>query len=92
MVWYRRYNRSGTDQIHDVKEYFDHIYNSIFTYDQNRDKNLTKVKIDYYKRYLNSDQVYIEGISDSTTMDGKYDYYSGLIKDRVNGTDRISSH
>lgn len=63
----------------DMKPYFDSIYNSIFVWDQNKDKERIKHKLKYYKKYLNADSIDLTGISKSTIHDGDYKFYRELL-------------
>lgn len=67
----KRINRDGSLG-EDLSAYFDSVYNTIFMYDQNKEKNSVKTKLKYYKRFLNSTEVHLKGVSESTGNDGNY--------------------
>jgi len=76
----KRIKRNGEQTTEDISGYYNSIYENLFVYDNNKSKEKLKRKLRYYKRYLNSDQVHLFGISKSTYNDGKIDYYSLLAK------------
>lgn len=72
----------NTDKKVKQTEYVKHIYNQLFTYNRTKEKEKVISKLRYFKRYLNSDRVYLEGKSFSTNNDGDYPYYSILLKEK----------
>ncbi len=78
-----RLNRNGSKIIYDVDTLYKGIYNDLFTYNSLKPKLHLKTKLNYYKFFLNSDRVYIQGISESTNNDGKYQYYSDILKQNI---------
>lgn len=71
--------RDGSYCSQDMKPYFEQIYDSIFIWDQNKEKEKVKQKLKYYKKYLNSTQINLTGISKSTIHDGDYQFYRQLL-------------
>lgn len=63
-------------------EYVKHIYNQLFVFNRTKEKEKVISKLRYFKRYLNSDRVYLEGKSFSTNNDGNYTFYSNLLKEK----------
>lgn len=43
----------------------------------------TKKRIDYFKKYLLTDQLFLEGISKSTDSDNDHDYYLNIVKKNI---------
>ena len=79
-----RYTRDGSQRLSVGNEY-DLIYKTLFEFNHNKDKNSVKTKLKYYKKFLNDNKVYILGISKSTINDGKYEYFSNMLKQYNNG-------
>lgn len=79
-----RYSRDGFQKLSVGNEY-DLIYKTIFEFNNNKEKTAVKTKLKYYKKYLNGNKVSILGISKSTTNDGKYEYFSSILKKCNNG-------
>lgn len=77
-----RLTRGSDDKVFDQDEYFKHLYDNLFNFDQNKEKNKLKVKIDYFKRFLNTSRIEIKTISSSTINDGNYSLYSNIIKEK----------
>lgn len=60
---------------------FNEIYNSIFIYDTNKEKNFIKTKLKKYKnKFLNTNEIKLDFICSSTINDGNYEYYKQIIK------------
>lgn len=72
----------NSDKKNKQTEYVKHIYNQLFTFNRTKEKEKVISKLRYFKRYLNSDRVYLEGKSFSTNNDGNYTYYSNLLKEK----------
>ncbi len=58
-----------------VTNYFEMEYEKI--------SRKTRHRIDYYRNFLFTDEIKIKGITSSTKMDNKKDYYAGIIKDAL---------
>lgn len=56
------------------KEYFEGVYNKL-------DKRTLK-KLDYFKKFLNTSDIKLEGLCFKTEHDGDYKYYSNLLMER----------
>ena len=69
-----RYSRDGLKSFN-ISRYFQQSYNEIFVWNQNSEKGKLKTKLDYYKKFLNTEALNIEGVSQSTNMDGKNFYW-----------------
>ncbi len=54
---------------------FEEYYNDL--------SKLTKKKIDYFKKFLLTDEIWIEGKSEVTTHDNDYEYYRELLKSNL---------
>lgn len=76
-----RLTRSKDDKIYDVEKLFQFIYDDIFTFSQTKEKNKVKTKIDYYKRFINTESLNLTYICESTQNDGNYQYYVKLLKE-----------
>ena len=79
-----RYSRTG-EQILDMKDQYDFIYNQLFVFDQDKQKGLLRKKLSYYKRFLNDSQVHLDGLSESTDKDGNYAFYIEIVKNMAKG-------
>ena len=75
-----RLSRDGKHKFDETK-YFSDIYESLFVHNQNKHKGRLKVKLDYYKKFLLTDQVHLSGVSMSTSMDGQYQYFKNKVKE-----------
>lgn len=71
-------NRNNIVQTESI-DYFNHIFNSLFTFNTTKEKQAVKTKLRYYKRFLNSNEVLIEGVSKSTSNDGNYSLYKEML-------------
>lgn len=69
-----RFSRNGKLKFNMEKE-FDELYEVIFVRNQDQTKKKLKKKLDYYKKFINTKHLYIQGVSISTDMDGKNDYW-----------------
>ena len=62
-------------------ERFNFLYDSIFIYNNNKEKEFLKNKLKKYKnKFLLTNAINLEFISESTVNDGNYNYYKNLIK------------
>lgn len=77
---YRR-SRSSNNRIYDQDKYYSMIYDSLFTFDSTPEKIKLKRKLDYFKRFLNTNEIKIECICNSTSNDGNYDFYAKKLKE-----------
>lgn len=75
-----RFTRDGKNKVYDQAEYYNHIYERLFLFDNTKEKTALKTKLNYYKRFLNSTEVDIVGVSQSTDKDGNYDYFTNKLK------------
>ena len=82
IVWKRCRNGQYSTTIN-LKPYFDIIYNNLFIYDRNKDKIKVRNKLKYYKRFLNCNQIDLQGHSESTSHDGDYNYYFQILKQQL---------
>lgn len=78
-----RLNRDGSQGENVINQY-NKIYDELFRWDQSIIKENLKKKLDYYKRYLTGNQIYLEGVSRSTENDGNYKFYSEILKNKLN--------
>lgn len=62
-----------------VNDHVNNIYERLFIFDNNREKSILKNKLGYYKRFINCEEINLEGISESTKNDGNYGYYRELL-------------
>lgn len=76
-----RYTRQGV-LMSDTETSFQHIYNELFVYNSTKDKEKLKTKLKYYKKFLNSNKINLIGISSSTTNDGRYEFYTSILKNK----------
>lgn len=74
-----RYTRGSDKKIYDRKQYYEHIYNELFLWNQTKDKNKMKTKIDYFKKFLNTNEIKCEVIGNSTHNDGNYSFYRDIL-------------
>lgn len=79
--WFKQ--RNGFSSFDETK-YVSSIYENLFVYDSNTEKQKVKTKLKYYKKFLNSDKVYLQGESVSTKNDGNYPYFFELLKTNYN--------
>ena len=79
--WFKQ--RNGVSFL-DETGYAASIYDFLFVYDSNIEKQKVKTKLKYYKKFLNSDKVYLQGESVSTKNDGNYPYFFELLKTNYN--------
>lgn len=63
-----------------VDEYFEAEYGKI--------SKKTKKRIDYYKSYLITDNIYLEGITKSTNNDNNIEYYRSIISRNIESTNQ----
>jgi len=56
---------------HNVKDYFDKVFNSL--------DNRTKKKLEYFKRFLITNNINLSSICGKTLYDGKDDYYKSIL-------------
>lgn len=75
-----RLHRNSNGKIFDVESHFSHIYDTLFVHDQDADKCKLKKKLDYYKKFLNTSELKLSTISNSTTYDGNYPHYFEILK------------
>jgi len=79
-----RYDRRGENKIFDVKERYKFIYDYLFTYDSNKDKEYLKTKLKKYKhKFLITNRINLIPISKSTINDGNYEYHKNIIKTKL---------
>lgn len=78
-----RLGRQSDEKFFDVQYLFGHIYDRLFVFDQNNDKIKLKRKLDYYKRFVNTDTLRLETLCESTSNDGKYQYYANILKNEM---------
>lgn len=64
----------------DVTDYYKNIYNDLFIYNQNPEKDYLKNKLKYYKKFCSSNSVKIIPVCYTTTNDGNNDFYVSIIK------------
>lgn len=64
--------------------FFNSIYEFLFCYNSTKEKEAVKVKLKYYKKFLNSTEVHLKGISKCTDKDGNYEYFVELLKNYKN--------
>lgn len=72
-------NRNGKELSNQTK-YVEDIYNFLFLFNSNSEKEKVKTKLKYYKKFLNADEVYLKGESNSTNNDGNYPLYFNMLK------------
>lgn len=72
--WFNNESIKAIVKGQDVTPYFKKEYNKL-------NKN-TKKKLDYIKKFLNTDHISIETNCKNTIYDGKYDYYKNLLKEK----------
>lgn len=65
----------------DLSDRFDMFYRRI--------DDKTKRKLDYFKKFLFTDEIYIETVSDATNNDNKTDYYRGILEKVVLSSRKI---
>lgn len=70
--------RNGITKMNGVS-LFDEIYNQLFVYNQDQNKEAVKTKLDYYKKFLNCPEVNLTFKSRTTEKDGDYIYYKTLL-------------
>lgn len=73
-----RKSKDGKRTYHE-NEYYDHIYKTLFVYNQDGEKARLKKKVDYYKKFITTRVGTIMPISSSTANDGNYHYYANLV-------------
>ncbi|MFL1672138.1 hypothetical protein [Paenibacillus dendritiformis] len=56
---------------HNVSQYFNGVYRSL--------SDQTLKKLDYFRKFLRTDQLNLEIITGSTSRDGDYDYYRDIL-------------
>lgn len=85
--WYKidnpeaiRYNRNGNPCPHNMREYYDKIFSYLLIHDKTKEKIAVKLKLNYYKKYLNNKSINLEGRSESTDKDGQFEYMANLLK------------
>lgn len=74
------YCRNGNLRVGNFQEYFNQIYNQLFIYDRNKEKERLITKLKYYKKFINCNKITLNGFSQSTNNDGNYPYYFNLLK------------
>ena len=84
--WFKQ--RNGVSFL-DETGYASSIYDFLFVYDSNTEKQKVKTKLKYYKKFLNSDRVHLQGESVSTKNDGNYPYFFELLKTNYNANINI---
>ena len=84
--WFKQ--RNGVSFL-DETGYASSIYDNLFVYDSNSEKQKVKTKLKYYKKFLNSDRVHLQGESVSTKNDGNYPYFFELLKTNYNANINI---
>lgn len=78
-VLYRRWFNKVTNPIVKGKRvdfYFDQEYRIL--------SRRVKTKIDYYKKYLLTDDIYLQAVTDFTTNDNKPDYFREILETQLN--------
>lgn len=71
--------RNGEKRIESNYEYFNNIYNNLFIFDRNSDKDRLSRKLKYYKKFLNCSEINLKGISFQTSNDGNYPFYKQIL-------------
>lgn len=75
-----RIGRNGNVTKENYSKYFSQIYEYLFMYDRGKEGKLfLKTKLAYYKKFLNTDVINLNAISESTSNDGNCDYYRHLL-------------
>lgn len=64
----------------DTTDYFKQVYVDLFRNNQTIEKEHLKKKLDYFKKFCNSDKVHIKQVGLSTIHDGDNGYYKSIIK------------
>lgn len=59
------------------------MMNELFSKHYHKLQKSSLNKIDYYKRFLQSDKVIITAVADSTIMDNKWDFYTEIIENSL---------
>ena len=70
--WFNKENIHSFVKGHNVTEYFERQYNTL--------KDETKKRLDYIKKFLNTDTIHLESYCKKSLYDGQYDYYKELVK------------
>jgi|SRR5574343_1383541 len=75
-----RYSKDGK-QIFNNYDYYNTIYSDIFLNSKTKEKVFVKTKLKKYRnKFLITDKINLEFVSDSTSNDGDYEYYKNIIK------------
>lgn len=76
---YRR-GKNKESKIFDQDEYYRQIYNSVFILHYTPQGEKLKNKLKYYKRFLNTTEIKINYVTNSTKNDGNYEFYKEFIE------------
>lgn len=74
-----RLSKNGLNAIYDCEQQFDHIYNTLFTFDSTKEKDALKKKLRYYKSLVRK-PISLYGISRATDKDGDKEYFFDLAR------------
>lgn len=74
-----RYTRTGKEKL-SVGNYYNYIYEQLFLYDSNSEKQKVKTKLKKYKnKFLLTKEIQLIPISKSTINDGDYEFYKQIL-------------
>lgn len=73
-----RLTRQG-ERVDADKKLYNFIYDTLFTYNTTKEKQLVRNKLRYFKNYVRADYLNLVGVSMSTENDGNVPYYRELL-------------